>query len=131
MLIQHVRLHALDRCSRDDLKIRILRFDRLVELRVAAVVRARTVELVLVAHLDVLQRERSRVPVLGALCAPFGVDASGYIFNLIQRVLHVRLKRRSWVHMLLCQRVAGIHSEHGLHLQILTPLEEFEQPHAV
>src|SRR5207248_4532260 len=50
-------LRVLEADGRDDLQLRIARLDGVGELREALIVRARSIEEVLVAHLDVGQRE--------------------------------------------------------------------------
>ena len=60
--------------------------------------------------------------------APLGIRAAGRIFDLIQRVLHIRLKLRPRLDMLLLHRVAGIDRQHILHVQVFAPLQKFEQP---
>ena len=131
MLVQHVRFHALDRRGGNQLQIGVALLDRFVVLRIAAVIRPRAVEPVLVADLNIMQRKGRRVAVLRALGAPLGVGAAGSIFDLVQRVLDVRLERRPWVHMLLHHRVAGIYRQNRFDLQILAPFQELEQAHAV
>src|SRR5208337_4685094 len=71
------------------------------------------------------------MPVFGALRTPLRVGASGYVLNLVERVLNIGFERWTRVDMLLRQGVAGIDGEHGLHFQILAPLKKFEQAHAI
>ena len=116
----------------DDLELRILRLDGIEELREAAVIAARlAVELVLVADLDVFQRERRGVAVLGAARAPLGVRAAGHVLDLVERVLDEGLEVGAGLDALLAQGVAGVDGQHGLHVQVLAPLQEFQQAHAV
>ena len=64
VLVDHVRLHAFDRRGGDQLQVGILRLDRLVELRVAAVVAAGAVEPIFVADLDIGELEGRGMAVL-------------------------------------------------------------------
>ena len=75
--------------------------DRLEELREAAVVGAGFVEPVLVADLDVVQRERRGMAVLGALRAPLGVGVAGYVLDFIERILYVGLELGARIDVLL------------------------------
>ena len=69
--------------------------------------------------------------VLRPLRAPLRCNVARYILNLIQRVLHIRLQVRPRRHMLSAQRVARIHGQHRLHLQVLAPIEKLQQPQPV
>jgi hypothetical protein len=110
MVVDQVGPDTLDRRGSDQLQFGVLRLDRFVELRVAAVVAARFVELVLVADFDISELEGLRMAALGAEAAPPGVNAAGHIFQLVQSVLHVGLESGAGFHMILSQRIAAIDS---------------------
>ncbi len=131
VIVDDVRLDAVDGRGCDELKPGIALLDGLVELRIAAVVAAGAVEPVFVADLDVSEREGRGVAVLGSLCAPPGVGVAGHVFDLVERILHVRLKGGAGINVLLLHGVAGIDGEHGLDLEVFAPLQKFEQAHAV
>ena len=60
VVVDDVGRDAFDGRGGDDLEVRVLRLDGVVELGVAAVVAAGLIELVFVADLDVVQRGRAR-----------------------------------------------------------------------
>ncbi len=116
----------------DDFELRVFGADGVEELGEAAFVAAGlTIEIILVADLDVLQREGRGMAVLGAACTPDGVRAAGHVLDLIERVLDVGLEVGSGLDALLVHGISGVDGEDGLHMQILAPLEELEQAHAV
>ena len=61
--INDVGRHTLHRDSGNDLHARIFCLDRLVELRIAAIVGFLAVEIIFVADLDIAEREWRRMPV--------------------------------------------------------------------
>jgi hypothetical protein len=78
----------------------VLLLDCAIELGVTAVIGTRAVELIFIADFNVLQRERGWVAVLYALCAPLGVRAAGYVFDLVESILNVGLKCRTRIDVL-------------------------------
>ena len=131
VVVDDVGLHAVHRHRGDDLHVWILALDRLVELRIAAVVGFLAVEIVLVADFDVAQLERLRMPVLRAYRAPLGLGVAGDVLDLFHPFLHVRIKIRTRLHQLASQRISRINSEHRFHAQVFAPLQEFQQAHAI
>ena len=115
----------------DQLQIRVFGLDGLVVLGVAVTVGSGFVEPIFVADLDVAQLEGRRVTVLHPLCTPLRVGVAGYVLDLIQSILDVGLQIGSRLYELLLHGVAGINGQQRLHLEVLAPLQELEQAHAV
>ena len=121
----------LERHGGDGLQLRILRLDGLVELREAAFVAAGSVEPVLVADLDVVQREGLGVAELGADGSPLGAGVAGDELDLFESVVDVGRERGAGVDVVALERVSGEDREHGLDLEVFGPFEKFEEAHAV
>jgi len=105
--------------------------DGFVELGVALFIAAGAVKPFFVADFDVGEREGRGVTVFDTLGAPFGVGSAGDVFNLIERVLHVRFEVLAGIDVVAAQRVSGIDGEDGLHVEVFAPLEKFKQAEAV
>ena len=131
VIVQHIGCAALHGRGRDKLQLGIFDFDRVEDLGEASVVTAGAVEPVLVANLNVFERERCRMTILRAACAPGCRGVTGHVFNLVERVLHIRLQVRPGRDVLVAQRVACIDREHWLHVEVFAPFEKFQQAHAV
>ena len=100
------------------------------DLREARGVRPDLIEPVLVTDLNVVQRERRWVAILRPLRAPLCLSVAGNVLHLVHRILHVRFKvfPRSRAP---AQRVACIHRQYRLDLQVLAPLQKLQQSEAI
>ena len=132
MVVQHVHRVALDTARVAMIcKLRVLGLDGVVELRVAAIVAAGTVEEVLVADLDIGQRERRGWPSLMRR-APQVVLASPVTYSISSSAsCTIRRQGRAGGDMLVVQRVAGEDGQDRLHLQVFAPFQHLQQAHAV
>ena len=97
----------------------------------AAVVTSATVKEIFVADFDITQRERLGMAVFHTLRAPFGIRIAGYVFNLVQCILHEGVEICARIDMLLAQRVTRINCEYRLHFQIFAPLQKLQQTKTV
>jgi len=131
VIIDHIGSDGFDRSRGDELKFRVPLLDGLVELRVTAVIGAGFVELVLVTDFNVGEMKGSRVAVFGAFRTPLGGGASGHVLDLIEGILNVGLEVGAGVYVLLVEGVSGVYSEERVHVEVLAPLQEFEETHAV
>ena len=131
VVIDNVGSDPLHRNGRDHLKVRILRFNRFVELRVTPVVRSRSIEIVFIADLDVAQRECRGMPIACAHRAPLRVRCAGDVLDFVKPLLHVGIEIGSRLDQLSAQRVSGVDAEQRLHVQVLAPLQEFQESHSV
>ena len=127
MVVDDIWANALNRHGRNDLKMRVFGFDCFMELRVSSVVTAGPVEEILVADLHVSQRKRLGMPVLRANSAPFRVRSTGYVRDLVECILHVRIEIRSGTYVLLRHRIAGVHRKDRLHPEIFAPLQKLQK----
>src|SRR5262245_1920945 len=91
----------------DDLQFGRSRLNRVVELGEPSVVAARSVEPILVPDLHVAKPERRRVAVLRSLRSPFRSRGPGNVFNLVQRVLDIRLQVQAGLNVFTPQRISG------------------------
>ena len=64
-------------------------------------------------------------------CTPFGRRISRRELDLIKRVLQKWNERWSGVDVVPLQRVSRIHRQYRIDLQVLTPLQELQQSHAI
>ena len=101
VVVDDVGRDAFDGRGGDELQVRVLRLDGLVELGVAAVVAAGAVEPVFVADLDVGEMEGRGVAVFGALGSPLCGGVAGDVLDLVERVLNVGLEVGAGVDVLL------------------------------
>ncbi len=118
VVVNHIRRRAFYRRRRNQLQLRILLLDCLVELRSALIVAPGLIKPVLVPNLHKVHRNASGCPSF-ARSAPHFVFVSPltYYFNFFQRVLHIRLKVGSWIHVLALQRIARIHGKRRLEIK--------------
>ena len=84
----------------DAFQVRILRLDRIIKLGEPALIAVRFVGAVLVADLDIGQRERRGMTVLHTLGAPFGARIASDVFDFVQRIIHEGLQSRPGINML-------------------------------
>ena len=59
----------------------------------------------------------------------FGV--AGDVFNFVKRVLNVRFEIGAGLNVVVLQRVAGENRQHRLHVQILAPIQKFQQAETI
>jgi hypothetical protein len=69
--------------------------------------------------------------ILHAFGAPLGVRAASHIFNFVECVLDIGLEIVPCLDVLAAERVAGIHGQHGLHLQVFTPFQKLQKAKAI
>ena len=132
VVVVQVGLEALHRRGRDDLQVRVPLADRPGHLREPAVVAARAVEPVLVADLDVVQRERLGEPVGRPLLAPLAVGRAADVLDLLERLLCVkRHLRAAGLEVVAVQHVAGEEAQHRLGAELLAPEQVFRQAEPV
>ena len=131
MVVNDVGRDSADGHGGNDLKLRILCLDRLIELRVTPVVGLCFVKIILVADFHPRQGERRGVPVLRAHRAPLRVWSARHILNLIQRVLYVGFQVGARLDYLTTEGIAAIDGKKRLHPEVFAPLEELQQSHSV
>ena len=123
-------IDAGDPRAQRDLDLRVFRLDRRVELRdTLAVARAA----LLVADLDVLQRERPRVAVLRPLRAPLRRGRADRVFDGVERVLdqHRQIGIRQERAAPERARHAGVHDPQRVGADVFRELQELVVPEAV